>query len=115
MFNENVSNKIDNLIGEQCKIIGTLAGKGILKIDGTIEGNIFWEDDIFFANSSICKGDIYCKNAFINGQIHGNVICKNKLTIDSLGKITGNITIDSLIIHKGGIFNGNCNILPKTS
>lgn len=41
MFNENTSNKIDNLIGEQCKIIGTLTGKGVLKFDGIIEGDIF--------------------------------------------------------------------------
>lgn len=115
MFNENASNKIDNLIGEQCKIIGTLTGKGVLKIDGIIKGDIFWKDDILLADSSICKGNISCKNAIINGEIHGNIICKNTLTIDSLGKIIGDITMDTLIINKGGIFNGNCNMSSKTS
>lgn len=111
MFNENDSNKIDNLIGDQCKIIGTLTGKGVLKIDGIIEGDIFWEDDIILADSSICEGNISCKNAIINGQIHGNIICKNTLTVDSLGKITGDINTKTLIINKGSIFNGNCNML----
>lgn len=115
MFNENTSNKIDNLIGKQCKIIGTLTGKGVLKVDGIIEGNIFWEDDIILADSSLCKGTISCENAIINGKIHGNVICKNMLTIDSLGKINGDITMDTLIINKGGILNGNCTMSSKTS
>ncbi|MCY6369659.1 bactofilin family protein [Clostridium ganghwense] len=115
MFNENTSNKIENLIGEHCKIIGTLTGNGVLKLDGVIEGDIIWQDDVILAPSSSCNGNISCKNAIINGKVEGNVICENTLTIDSLGKITGNITMDSLIISKGGIFNGNCNMLLKNS
>lgn len=80
-----------------------------------MKATFFWEDDIILSNSSICKGNTSCKNAIINGQIHGNVICKNTLTIDSLGKITGDITMDSLIINKGGVFNGTCTMSSKTS
>lgn len=113
MFNEKDKNidKIDTLIGEQCTITGTLRGAGVIKIDGNQEGDIFWENDVLIGPSALCKGNITCKNAFINGKVKGNVICENMLTIESYGKIIGDVTMKSLIIREDAYLEGKCTMI----
>lgn len=110
MFNDKDINIIENLLGQHCKIVGSLTGRGLLKIDGTVEGDIIWEDNIILDPSSLCIGNISCKNAIINGKIQGNIICSETLTIQKSGEIVGDITMSSLIIVDGGKLTGNCNM-----
>lgn len=117
MFNnekEKVTNKIETLIGEKCSIVGNLKGDGLLKIDGSIEGDIFWEDDIMLSVSAFCISNISCKSAFINGKVEGNIVCENTLTIENCGKIMGDITVKNLVIKEGGSLDGKCTmVVPK--
>lgn len=116
MFNEKekVTNKIETLIGEKCSIIGSIQGDGLIKIDGSIEGDITWQDDIIIGAASICKSNITCKSATINGKVEGNIICESILTIESCGKVTGDITVKNVIIKEGGALDGKCTmVVPK--
>ncbi|KYH29237.1 MULTISPECIES: bactofilin family protein [Clostridium] len=113
MFSEKDINKIENLISADCKIIGKIHGSGLLKIDGTIEGDVLWEDNVILDSSSVCKGNISCKNAIVNGTVEGNVICEESLLIQNCGKIFGDINVTKLVIDEGGKLNGKCNIVPK--
>ncbi|MCM8709787.1 polymer-forming cytoskeletal protein [Clostridium sp. SYSU_GA19001] len=118
MFNdkEKNTNKIETLIGEKCNIVGSLQGDGLIKIDGTIEGDIFWQDDVIIGVSSYCKSNINCKSAFINGKVEGNVVCEDTLTLENYGKILGDITVKNLIIKEGGAFDGKCTmVIPVKS
>lgn len=111
VFNDKDMNKIENLIGQNCKILGSFTGNGLLKIDGLVEGDIIWEDTIILDQSSLCIGNISCKNALVNGKIQGNIICSETLTIEKFGEIVGDITMPNLVISQGGKFTGNCNML----
>lgn len=111
MFNDKDMSKIENLIGQNCKILGSFTGSGLLKIDGLVEGDILWEDTIVLDQSSLCIGNISCKNALVNGKIQGNIICSETLTIEKFGEIVGDITMPNLVISQGGKFTGNCNML----
>ncbi|WP_027626775.1 bactofilin family protein [Clostridium lundense] len=104
-------NKIETLIGDGCTIIGSLKGESLLKIDGYVEGNIIWQDDIIVGSTGYCKGDISCKNAYINGKVEGNMFCQEILTIENYGKVQGDVNIKNIIIKDGGMFQGNCSIL----
>ena len=117
MFNnekEKSSNKIETLIGENCKIIGSIQGEGTLKVDGNISGDLSLTDDLILGLSSCCKSNISCKNAFINGKVEGNITCENTLTIESCGKVKGDITVKNLIIKEGGILDGKCTMVVQT-
>ena len=113
MFNEKEKNlsKIETLIGEKCTIKGSISGDGLIKIDGDIDGDILWQDDVIVGTGSNCKSNISCKSAFINGKVEGNVICDNILTLESNGKITGDITVKNLIVKEGGSFDGKCTMV----
>ncbi|SKA80823.1 protein CcmA, bactofilin family [Clostridium sp. USBA 49] len=112
MFNEKEkNNRIETLIGDKCTVIGSIQGEGLMKIDGTIEGDINLQDDIIIDINALCKSNINCKNATINGKVEGNIICENTLTIESYGKVTGNITVKNLVIKEGGILDGKCTMV----
>lgn len=113
MFNEKEksTNKIETLIGEKCKVIGSLQGDGLLKLDGCVQGDVIWQDDVILGVTSHCKSNISCKNALINGRVEGNVICENTLLLETNGKIKGDLTVRNLVIKEGGSFEGKCTML----
>jgi cytoskeletal protein CcmA (bactofilin family) len=104
-------NKIETLLGEKCSINGSLSGEGLIKIDGCVEGDINWKDDIILGVNSLCKSNITCKNAIINGKVEGNVVCESTLTLEAYGKIKGDITVKNLVIKEGGSFDGKCTMV----
>lgn len=112
---EKISHKIETLIGEKCNVVGSFSGSGLLKLDGSIEGDIHWEDDIILGFTSTCQSNICCKNAIISGSLHGNITCENILTIESSGKIYGDITVSHLIIKEGGMLDGKCTMKALTT
>lgn len=108
---EKNMNRIETLIGEQCYIIGSLNGNGLLKIDGSVDGDLFSEDDVILGISGHVKGNLTCNNAYIQGIIQGNVSCKSTLTIEDSGKVKGDILVKKLMISEGGILDGKCNMI----
>lgn len=113
MFNdkEKSLNKIETLIGEKCTINGSVSGEGLIKIDGCVEGDIYWREDVILGVNSCCRSNISCKNALINGKVEGNVSCENTLTLEAYGKINGDITVKNLVIKEGGSFDGKCTMV----
>lgn len=107
------SERIETLIGEQCSIVGNLNGSGMLKIDGTIDGDTLWQDDLLLGSTAIYNGNIACNNAYISGTLNGNIICQESLVVESTGKISGDITIKRLVVKEGGFIEGKCTMLVK--
>lgn len=102
------TDRIETLIGEQCNIVGNLSGEGLIKIDGSVEGDITWQDDVIIGETALYKGNISCKNAKVNGKVNGNVICDEFLIIESYGKVIGDIIVKNIIIKEGGCLDGKC-------
>lgn len=115
MFTEKEKNinRIETLIGEECCIRGNLKGTGVLKLDGKMDGDINWLDDVIIGTTSCCNGNISCKNAYIGGSVKGNIICEDILTIEEKGIVKGDITIRRVIIKDGGILDGKCTMIVE--
>lgn len=104
-------NKIETLVGENCHVIGNFSGTGIIKIDGIIDGDILWQDDVIIGPDSEINGNILCNNALVNGTVNGNIKCKNILTIQNQGKVKGDIIVKKLVINESGLLDGKCTML----
>lgn len=110
---DKVQNRIGTLIGEHCFVNGSLKGDDLLKVDGSIDGDINWEGDIILGITSFCKGNIYCKNATIEGRLEGNITCDEILLIENSGSIKGDIFVRNIVIKEGGLLEGKCNMMPS--
>ena len=53
-------------------------------------------------------GNIYCKNADLEGKLNGAIEVDELLTLKSTAKLQGEISTNKLSIEPGAIFSGNC-------
>ena len=115
MFNRKVEKpmKIDSLIGENIKLIGKIEGKGSLRIDGIIEGDIDYEGDVIIGENGKVKGNIHCYNISLSGTVEGNIIAKGNLTLHPTGKLIGDAEVSNLIVHENAFFQGSCKMTSK--
>ena len=102
---------IDSLIGENIKIIGKIEGKGNLRIDGVVEGDIDYDGNIIVGGGGKIIGNVNSKDISLAGTIEGNVNSDKKLVILPSGKLIGDLIVSSFVVHEAAIFEGNCKMI----
>ena len=106
----NVSLK-DTIIGSNAEFVGNLTFSKILKISGTVKGNIESTDDgdakIIIDEKGLVEGDVTAPVIILQGEVNGNVHSSSKMEIDATALITGNVYYDILEMHGGSTVNGN--------
>lgn len=94
------------LISQNTVINGNINIKGFTRIDGTVDGTIAVDSDLFIGETGNIKASIYAQNAVIAGTIHGNIACKGRLELMSKAKVIGNIKCGVLVVAEGAVFRG---------
>jgi cytoskeletal protein CcmA (bactofilin family) len=97
--------EISTIIGLGFTITGELKGKAVVRIDGTVIGNVNVEGGIVLGEKGMIKGDIQTASAIIYGTVNGNVNTQN-LEIKKTGKVNGDIKTEALEIELGAHYNG---------
>ena len=97
--------EISTLIGLGFTITGELKGKAVVRIDGTVIGNVNVEGGIVLGEKGMIKGDIQTASAIIYGTVNGNVKTQN-LEIKKTGRVNGDIKTEALEIELGAQYNG---------
>ena len=114
MFSDNRKGKTPDLSNQQnrisqgTKIIGDITSQGGFRIDGEVEGNIKTPNKVVIGKSGIVKGSLHCKDADIEGAIHGNVTISNLLSLKSTAHIDGEVVVSKLAVEPGATFNASC-------
>ncbi|QHT59301.1 polymer-forming cytoskeletal protein [Paenibacillus lycopersici] len=97
----------DTFIGEGTIVEGAIRSAGSVRVEGQLRGDIFCEGDVVLGESAFAISNITARNAFLAGQVTGNVRISGKLTITSTGKLYGDMDAATLEIEEGGVFQGN--------
>jgi len=97
--------EISTIIGLGSTITGELKGKAVVRIDGTVIGNVNVEGGIVLGEKGVIKGDIQTASAIIYGTVNGNVKSQN-LEIKKTGKVNGDIKTEAIEIEMGAQYNG---------
>lgn len=100
-------------IGEGAVFIGNINSTGMVKVNGTLNGDIFTEAEVVIGEKANIKGNISAGSISIDGVVEGNVNCLGTLELMANGKITGDIEVFNLSVSKGAIFNGKCSIVRE--
>lgn len=108
---EDVVENIDSLIGENIKIIGKIEGKGNIRIDGVVEGDIDYDGNIVVGEDGKIIGNVKSKDISLAGTIEGNIDSKTKLVILPTGKLLGDLVVPSFVVHENATFDGNCKMI----
>ncbi|HEY8362733.1 MAG TPA: polymer-forming cytoskeletal protein [Tissierellaceae bacterium] len=105
---------IDSLIGENLKITGNIEGKGNLRIDGTVEGDIIYEGNVVIGEDGKVIGNIKASAVSLSGTVNGNVASSSRIEIFENGTLIGDLEAPVLVIHENARFEGNCKMPNKS-
>ncbi len=101
---------VDTILGEKTTLKGSLITEVPIRIDGTFEGEIISQSDIFLSETSRIKATINGKRVIVSGEVMGDIHVTEGLEICKNGRVYGNIGGTTLIIHEGALFKGQVNM-----
>jgi cytoskeletal protein CcmA (bactofilin family) len=97
---------IEVIIGSESSIKGDLISKGLVRMDGTIDGNIN-ADWLIVGETGAVKGDVDLRGVVINGKIDGDIKSKETVDIKSKGIVEGDIEADWVMIGEAAMVKGD--------
>ncbi len=95
------------VVGESAHLEGKFNITESIQIECEVAGEINVEGKLIIGNRGVVRADVRTSDALIMGQYEGNMVATGIVEITSTGRVSGNIETDSLMISKGGFFNGN--------
>lgn len=106
---------IYTVIGPDASIKGTIDSQESLRIEGTFEGKINSQGEVFVGEGAVVNADIYGRRVIVAGEVKGLIEAINGLEITGTGRVYGDITGDRLIVDEGAVYKGNVNMDIITS
>lgn len=110
MFNkENKLEKFkdaETIIGASIKVKGNFHGQGNIVIEGTLEGSLKTDANIFIGEKARVTANIEAKDLIVNGEIKGSIKVKSYLSLGGTAKINGDVQYGELSIERGAVING---------
>jgi cytoskeletal protein CcmA (bactofilin family) len=97
-------------LGKGSRVTGKLVFEGTVRIEGQVEGEISAQDTLIIGESAVVNAQINGTSVVVHGRVTGDVTARKRLEIRAPGKLFGNISTPSLVIHEGVIFEGQCSM-----
>ncbi len=103
------------VLGESTRLEGKFTIQESIQIECEVAGEINVEGRLVIGDKGIVRADVNTVDALIQGRYEGKMVATGNIEITSTGRVSGNIETKSLMISKGGIFNGNVSKLRQAS
>ena len=103
---------VNSIIGEGTTFRGDFDLNGLLRIDGSFEGEILSKGKVLVGrHGSAVARIIKAETVIIGGKVKGDIIASQKVTILSTGQVDGDIETPRLIAEEGVLMNGQIKVL----
>lgn len=101
------------VIAAGATVTGNLQGKGVIQVEGTVEGELNLEGAVIVAPTGLVKGPVTADVIRIAGRIEGTVTAREHLLLEKTGSLEGDMTTPALEVQEGGLLNGHSSMPPK--
>ena len=82
-----------------------------LRINGKFEGTLETKGNLVIGPKADVDAHIVGEYITIAGKVKGDIIAKDKLTLESSAEVKGEIKSSKLVILEGAVFEGECRML----
>jgi cytoskeletal protein CcmA (bactofilin family) len=96
-----------SVIGANAKIEGKFEIAESIQIECAVGGELSVGGRLVIGEKGVVNANVQTVDAIIMGQYEGNMAATGNVEIAATGRVSGNLHTDSLVIAKGGVFNGN--------
>ncbi|HOW53325.1 MAG TPA: polymer-forming cytoskeletal protein [Syntrophorhabdaceae bacterium] len=97
---------LETLIGQDSLIRGELVSKGVVRLDGSVEGSVE-ADHLILGRSGTVKGEMSAREVIIDGTVEGSINAEEMVEIKPDGVVEGDIRTFKLVIAEGAFFSGH--------
>lgn len=106
---ETLSNsRIDTLLGEATTIRGNLHSTGVVRIDGTLEGQVDHDGIPVVGPKGRIIANVRARGMTVAGEVRGDVEVEGTLELLPGAALHGDIRCAHLVIREGAVFEGRC-------
>ena len=98
---------VDSRVSGEVVFIGDITSGNSMRFEGNMRGNVNVSGNFIVGRNALITGNIKANNVHVIGTVDGNIDCE-LLKILSTGKVTGDATVDSIIIDEGAFLVGKC-------
>ncbi|PYM40366.1 MAG: hypothetical protein DME16_26395 [Candidatus Rokuibacteriota bacterium] len=95
------------IVGASAKLEGKFEITDSIQIECEVGGELSVGGKLVIGEKGVVNANVQTVDAVIMGVYEGNMVATGNVAIAETGRVTGNIETDSLVISKGGFFNGN--------
>jgi cytoskeletal protein CcmA (bactofilin family) len=95
------------IVGEAARMEGKFEIADSIQIECEVGGELNVGGKLVIGERGVVHANVETVDAVIMGVYEGNMVATGNVEIASTGRVTGSIRTDSLVISKGGFFNGN--------
>lgn len=93
--------------GNGAKLEGKLDIADSIEIECEIGGELKVGGKLVIGERGSVRADVETVDAIIHGMYEGNMTATGSVEITPTGRVEGNLKTNSLVISRGGFFNGN--------
>jgi cytoskeletal protein CcmA (bactofilin family) len=102
---------VNSIIGEGARFRGDFELSGLLRIDGSFEGNIESVGKVLVGrHGSAIVPEIRARAVIVGGKVIGNITAQEMVTILSTGSVEGDIETPRLLAEEGVVINGRITV-----
>src|SRR5438270_7640506 len=103
---------LTGFVGNGTTLTGEASFRGMLRVDGTLSGNVRSEDGtLIVSTNGRVEANVEVAVAQIFGTVNGDIIASKRIEMGRVAKVTGNIQTPALVIENGAIFEGSCRMV----
>jgi cytoskeletal protein CcmA (bactofilin family) len=95
------------IVGDHARMEGKFEIADSIQVECEVGGELNVGGKLVIGEKGVVNADVRTVDAIIMGQYDGNMVATGNVEITATGRVSGNIETDSLVISKGGFFNGN--------
>ena len=95
------------VIGAKTTVKGDLLGDEDVQVEGTVEGQIHITRDVRVGPTGVVRATVDAASVVISGELVGDCSATNRVEIQAMGRLTGNIRAPKIVIAEGAVFRGN--------
>lgn len=101
------------MIGRGISISGDVTADSNLKIEGVIEGrSVQSKHDVDISETGKVTASISAKVIRISGEVTGDIVASEKVTIAKSGRVQGNVVAPRVQLEDGALFRGSIDMNP---
>jgi cytoskeletal protein CcmA (bactofilin family) len=95
-----------SVLARGVRIHGTVHTEGLVRIEGTVDGDVRAGGQVLVAPGGFIEGDVVTRHAVVGGEVRGQILAETLVEIRSGGAIRGNVVTPRIAVEEGGTVNG---------